>query len=149
MDSSQIAPPLTEQSEAEPPSQLITLLQRHVAPGYTVGGRWDYVEDIAFQKRETEVEARATASYAVVEALAAKNSPAIRDRDATMKAEGRAEGRVAGVAESVLKVLEARGIPVTEAQRQEILGCQDLNRVNQWLDRAVMAPSADEVTSEP
>jgi hypothetical protein len=45
------------------------------------------------------------ADYAVIEALVAKGSPAIRDRDAAMKAEGRAEG----VAESVLKILETRG----------------------------------------
>lgn len=103
----------------------------------------------------------AKADYAVVEALAAKDSPAIRERDATMKAagraegrtegraEGRAEGQVAGIAGSVLKVLEARGISVNAAQRQKILGCQDLDRLNYWLDRAVVASSADEVTSEP
>src|SRR3954454_10542352 len=45
------------------------------------------------------------ADSAVIEALVAKGSPAIRDRDAAMKAEGRAEG----VAESVLKILETRG----------------------------------------
>ena len=87
----------------------------------------------------------AKADYAVVEALAAKGSPAIRDRDAVVKA----EGRVAGVAESVLKILDARGIPASEAQRQEILGCQDLDRLSRWLRRAVLTSSASEVTSEP
>jgi hypothetical protein len=107
----------------------------------------------------------AKADYAVVEALAAKGSPAIRERDATMKAtgraegrvvgraeglaEGRAEGQVAGVAQSVLKVLEARGIPLHETQRQEILDCQDLDRLSRWLRRAVVASSAVEVLSEP
>jgi predicted transposase YdaD len=93
------------------------------------------------------------ADYAVVEGLAAKGSPAIRERDATMKAEGRAEGkaegRVEGIAESVLKFLEARGISVNAAQRQEILGCQDLDRLNLWVSRAAVASSADELTSEP
>ena len=50
---------------------------------------------------------------------------------------------------NVLKFLEARGIPVSETQRQEILRCQDLDRLNLWLDRAAVASSADEVTSEP
>src|SRR3954471_2813140 len=91
----------------------------------------------------------AKADYAVVEALAAKGSPAIRERDAAMKAEGRAEGQAKGVAASVLKVLEARGIPVNATQRQEILGCQDLDRLDRWLSRAAVASSAGEVTSEP
>jgi hypothetical protein len=86
----------------------------------------------------------AVADYAVVEALAAKGSPAIRDRDAAAKAAGKAEGR----AEDILGVLEARGISVSAAQRQEILRCQDLDRLGRWLRRAALASSADEVTSE-
>jgi hypothetical protein len=112
MDLSQIVPSLTEQSETEIRSRLITLLQTHVAPGYAVGGRWRRLEDIALQKR-----------------------------DAMMKA--------AGYAEALLIVLETRGIPVSETQRQEILGCQDLDRLSRWLRRAVLASSAGEVTSEP
>jgi len=83
----------------------------------------------------------AKADSAVVEALAAKGSPAIRDRDAAAEARGRAK--------SILEILEARGIPVSEAQRQEILSCQDLDRLSRWLRRAVLASSAGEVTSEP
>ncbi len=81
----------------------------------------------------------AMADYAVVEALAAKGSPAIRDRDAAVKAESRAE--------DILGVLEARGIPMNEAQRREILGCQDLGQLGLWLRRAVLAPSVDEILS--
>jgi hypothetical protein len=81
----------------------------------------------------------AMADQAVVEALAAKGSPAIRDRDAAKRAEGQAE--------SILKILEARGIPVTEAQRQEIRRCRDLDPLDRWLLRAVVAASADEITS--
>ncbi|MFL6235224.1 MAG: Uma2 family endonuclease [Thermoanaerobaculia bacterium] len=86
----------------------------------------------------------ARADHAVVEALAARDSPAIRGRDAAAKAEGKAEGR----AESILRVLEARGIPVREAQRQEILACRDLGRLDRWLSRAVLASSAGEIISE-
>jgi len=32
---------------------------------------------------------------------------------------------------------------------QEILSCQDLDRLSRWLRRAVLASSAGEVTSEP
>ncbi len=83
----------------------------------------------------------AKADYAVVEALAAKDSPAIRERDAATEARA--------TARAILKFLEARGIPASEAQRQEILGCQDLDRLNLWVSRAAVASSADEVTSEP
>jgi len=89
------------------------------------------------------------ADYAVIDALVAKDSPAIRDWDAAAEARAKARGEIKGTAESILIILEARDISVDEAQRQEILSCQDLNRVNQWLDRAVVASSADEVTSEP
>jgi hypothetical protein len=83
----------------------------------------------------------AKADYAVVEALAAKGSPAIRERDAMVEARG--------VARSILKFLDARGIPASEAQRQEILACRDLDRLDRWLLRAATASSAGEITSEP
>jgi hypothetical protein len=81
----------------------------------------------------------AKADYAVVEALAAKDSPAIRERDAMVEAQA--------VARSILKFLETRGLPVSDAQRQEILGCRDLDRLDRWLSRAALAASADEITS--
>jgi hypothetical protein len=83
----------------------------------------------------------AAADDAVVEALAAKGNPALQ------KLEAAAEAR--GTARAILGVLEARGIPMSEAQRQEILGCQDLDRLGRWLRRAALASSAGEVTSEP
>lgn len=91
----------------------------------------------------------AKADYAVVEALAAKGSPAIREREAAAEARGEARGEIKGKAAAILKFLETRGIPASEAQRQEILGCQDLDRLDRWLGRAALASSADEVISEP
>jgi Putative restriction endonuclease len=83
----------------------------------------------------------AAADRAVVEALAAKGSPAIQERDAAAEARG--------MARSVFQVLEARGLEVSEAQRQEILGCRDLDRLDRWLRRAATLASADEILSEP
>ena len=91
----------------------------------------------------------AEADSAVVEALAAKGSPAILERDAAARAEGLLEGKAAGLAGSILTVLEARGIPASGAQREEILGCRDLDRLDRWLLRAALASFADELTSEP
>jgi hypothetical protein len=63
--------------------------------------------------------------------------------------EGMAEGMTEGVATSILAVLSARGISVSEAQRQEILGCQDQDRLRRWLHRSALTTSAEEALSEP
>jgi Putative restriction endonuclease len=86
----------------------------------------------------------AAADNAVVEALAAKDNQMIRRLEAEAEAKGRAEG----MAESILGFLEARGITVSEAQRQEILGCYDLSRLSRWLRRTALVASADELTAE-
>jgi hypothetical protein len=45
----------------------------------------------------------------------------------------------------VLTVLDARGVPVPEAIREQILACTDLNQLDTWLRRAVVATSAEDV----
>jgi hypothetical protein len=87
----------------------------------------------------------AAADRSVVEALAAKDSPAILERDALARAKGVAEG----VAESIFMILEERDIAMNMAQRQEILGCHDRDRLNRWLRKAMSASSTEEITSEP
>lgn len=82
----------------------------------------------------------AVAAIAVVKGLAAQGNPELQRREAAAKAQG--------VAESILKFLAARGLAVSEAQRQEILDCNDLARLDRWLVRAASAASAAEVTSE-
>ncbi len=61
---------------------------------------------------------------------------------------GEARGRVEGEAHAVLAVLEARGIPVTEQQRQQILECQDLERLNSWVRKAVTLAVVDELFAQ-
>jgi hypothetical protein len=84
------------------------------------------------------------ADNAVAEALGARGNPALQTREAAAEVRGRA----AGTAEAILKVLEARGIAVPDAQRQEILGCRDLGRLDRWLRRAAVASSAEEILAE-
>jgi putative restriction endonuclease len=86
----------------------------------------------------------ALADDAVAEALNAKDNRVIR----RLKAEGKAEGRAEALAESILKVLAARGIAVSAAERERILDCHDLDRLDRWLLRATQASSAAEVTRE-
>ena len=86
---------------------------------------------------------------AVVEALAAQGNPALREREAAAEHRGEIRGETRGVAGSILQILEARGIAVSPAQREEILSCSDLDRSRRRLQRAALASSTDEVTSEP
>jgi hypothetical protein len=64
---------------------------------------------------------------------------------------GRAEGRAQEAARNLLTVLRVRGIEVPDAVRERILAQKDkdLDRLERWLDRAVVAASADEVIDEP
>jgi hypothetical protein len=52
---------------------------------------------------------------------------------------GRAEARAA----AVVDVLEARGVAVSEAQRERILGTKDLETLTRWVRRAVTVTSVD------
>jgi hypothetical protein len=86
----------------------------------------------------------ARADDAVVEALKAKRNPEILKLEAAAEARGEARGK----AETILAVLEARGVAVSQAQREEILRCSDLARLSRWVVRASLATSAEEVTAE-
>lgn len=91
----------------------------------------------------------AAADNAVAEALAAKGNPVLRQREAAARAEGRreglAEGKAEGKAEAILQALAARGFAVSTAQRKKILGCQSLDQLDIWFDRALVAASTREV----
>jgi hypothetical protein len=94
----------------------------------------------------------ALVDQAVVEALVVQGNPEILQREAAAEARGEARGEVRGEAKgaaaAVLKVLQARGVAVSEAQRQEILACHDLDRLDHWLNRAALAASVDEVLAD-
>jgi len=58
---------------------------------------------------------------------------------------GEAKGKAEGKAEALLDVLAARGLAVSDAQRQRALACTDLDTLARWLRRAATASSCDEV----
>ncbi|MCR9161158.1 MAG: Rpn family recombination-promoting nuclease/putative transposase [Nannocystaceae bacterium] len=64
-------------------------------------------------------------------------------------AEGEARGVIQGelrrAATSVLTVLEARGLSVSEGVRARIEDCQDLDVLRDWLTRAVTVASAEQI----
>jgi hypothetical protein len=61
------------------------------------------------------------------------------------RAQGRAEGRLDGYADAIVRVLGARGLPVTNEQRGRILGCRDPEILNAWLVRSATATSVHDV----
>jgi hypothetical protein len=63
-------------------------------------------------------------------------------------AEGRVEGRAEGEAQSVLKVLQARGLVVPDDVRERILAQKDPERLDRWLEKAAVASSVAEVVDE-
>ncbi|HWB78866.1 MAG TPA: hypothetical protein VG755_28085 [Nannocystaceae bacterium] len=54
-------------------------------------------------------------------------------------AEGEERGRLVALAEAVLKVLEARGLPIDDDHRAIVLACSDRTQLEDWLARAVHA----------
>jgi hypothetical protein len=58
-------------------------------------------------------------------------------------------GRTEAAARHVLTVLRVRGITVPDAARERILAEKDPERLERWLEKAVLAVSLAEVLDEP
>jgi hypothetical protein len=65
------------------------------------------------------------------------------------RAEARAEGRTETQADSVLTVLRVRGIAVPDAAHERILAEKDLEQLQHWLEKAVVATSIADVIDHP
>jgi hypothetical protein len=63
--------------------------------------------------------------------------------------EGRTEGEAIARARAVLTVLRTRGITVPDAARERLLDEKDPERLERWLEKAVVATSLAEVLGEP
>lgn len=62
-----------------------------------------------------------------------------------LRAEGEARGEAKGEARALLRVLERRGVGLSESQRAEIDGCRDLDQLERWLDRALVVATGEEL----
>lgn len=60
---------------------------------------------------------------------------------------GLAEGEAKGKAESVLRILALRSIPVSAKIKARVLGCSDLQMLDRWLEAALAARTAAEVVA--
>ncbi|SEE68361.1 hypothetical protein SAMN05216533_3239 [Streptomyces sp. Ag109_O5-10] len=65
-----------------------------------------------------------------------------------VREEGREEGRIQQCAEMVLRVLEWRGIPVSESVREQVDACTELDQLEVWAQRAVHVTDAAELFAE-
>jgi hypothetical protein len=62
--------------------------------------------------------------------------------------DARVEGRTEARADAVLAVLRVRGIAVPAAVRKRILAEKDLQRLERWLEKAILATSIEEVIDD-
>ncbi len=65
-----------------------------------------------------------------------------------VQAESEDRGRAEGKAETLLTVLEARGLKLTEEQRRRILATTDFSTLERWVRRAAVVSSVVEVFEE-
>ena len=63
--------------------------------------------------------------------------------------QGRAEGEAKGETRALLAALRVRGIAVSDAARERILTEQDPERLERWVERAIVATSIAEVIEDP
>src|SRR3954467_2600236 len=60
-----------------------------------------------------------------------------------------AQGRAEEAAHNLLTVLQVRGLAVPDAARERILSQKDAERLERWLEKAVVAASVSEVIDDP
>ena len=60
-----------------------------------------------------------------------------------------AQGRAEAAAHALLTVLRARGLTVPDAARERILSQKDPERLERWLEKAIVAASVAAVLDEP
>jgi Uma2 family endonuclease len=77
------------------------------------------------------------------------SSVSVRLEDAELRAERAEADAIEARARGVLAVLRARGLSVSDAARERILGERNAERLDQWLDKAVVAASIEEVLGGP
>ena len=61
------------------------------------------------------------------------------------KVEGKVEGEALATARSILRILRARGLPVTASAERQIKACTALPTLERWLDRALVEASVEAV----
>ena len=55
--------------------------------------------------------------------------------------QGKADGKIEGKAETLLEILQLRGLEPTDAEREKIMSWQYIKQIKRWLQRALKARS--------
>jgi hypothetical protein len=63
--------------------------------------------------------------------------------------QGLTQGRTEEAAHALLTVFRVRGIPVPDSARERILAQKDPDRLERWLEKAIVAASVAAVLDEP
>ncbi|WP_432134990.1 hypothetical protein [Streptomyces sp. bgisy154] len=61
---------------------------------------------------------------------------------------GEAKGQAKGQAKGILRILDLRNLPVSDDARERITTCTDLDRLDDWLDRAGTVERAEDLFGE-
>ncbi|GAB3669706.1 hypothetical protein GCM10027589_37690 [Actinocorallia lasiicapitis] len=64
------------------------------------------------------------------------------------EARGEARGRAQGEARTIIRILDARHIPLSDQARNRILSCTDLAKLDTWADRALEAETIEAVLED-
>ncbi|MFD8450636.1 hypothetical protein [Streptomyces coelicoflavus] len=64
------------------------------------------------------------------------------------RAEAKAKGRAEGRAETILRVLEVRGVETPDSVHERVASCTDLDVLGTWLTRSLSATRAEELFAE-
>lgn len=62
-----------------------------------------------------------------------------------LRTEGMEKGRLEEGIHVLLRLLDRRGVAVSEAAREKITACTDTGLIEDWIDRAVTATTTDEL----
>jgi hypothetical protein len=62
---------------------------------------------------------------------------------------GLQQGRLRGRAEALLRILAARGVPVSDEAQQRILTCTDMATLDRWFDLSLKATTLSDVLDNP
>jgi hypothetical protein len=88
---------------------------------------------------------RVLAHDTVARALVATGNPVIITAVNAARDEGVRDGRLEGVRTSLLRVAARRGLSLSDAQRERIAACTEIETLQTWIENAAVAESADDV----
>jgi hypothetical protein len=148
---------------SELPRDRFTLLVRLMASGAVKGGLADALADLAALPEDAHERSVAEGIVVHLQGRLAKKSirtpeeeefivtiqGGFKEARALGRDEGLALGRAAEAARAVLAALRVRGMIVSDVVRERILAEKDLERLERWHERAILAVSVAEVIDEP